>query len=453
MAYLTLSYRDFGDGLLRLNDALGAPGLRETLGTVVWLYHNAQKAERDRGTALEIAKWCLLDVEMWPTSEAVVKALADCEYIKALDDGQYVIRDMDRQLKKLAASRKANQWSKRKREEAKAEAQEPVVAPLEPMGEAVEEPLKPWAKDARVEKFKHRGCDIQLEHDGNPTPGHYTGVWTGFIWNPKRTGGHAFNTDCASFEDACLYAKREAAKLNPPTPLRAPLPPAAPSAASGPTFSEGRRVSCSPAPESTPMEGERSVEGEGNGEKNGDAPTTAPVRTTNTRRRKTPVNQEVLSTIAPEDLATRKPPRRAKPSAEERVAELRRRIPGSFVWTSYSNAYEKRYGVKPERNAKVSTQATLLVKRIGLELAEQVASFYVEHNDAYYVNRAHPIELLVTQYQKLVTEMRRGVTMTMTKAKRDEVHAETDAAIRNYIAKQEGTDVAKDVSESPVNAG
>lgn len=513
MAYLTLSLQEFDrDRVERLRDALGRPRAAEALGGVVWMYHGAKQAGKDRGTPDEIAVWARVvenfeDASRHPLSvKEWVDALVKCDYIVASDDGTFTIASLAYKARHSEAAKR----SRERRKLASAIPSEPKqhalpdhlkeglqaidamvdkeILETPTLGQVLdattksgtgktipiaryEEELPPretgvddvadtedtepeaWEANAQKEKFKHRRCEIELEHDGNPVPGHWTGVWTGYIYNPKRTAGHAFNTECPDILGARAFARMEAEKLNPPTPLRAPLPPAAPSAASGPTFSEGRRVSCSPAPESTPMEGERSVEGEGNGEKNGDAPTTSTARATNTRRRKTPVNQEVLSTIAPEDLAIRKPPRRAKPSAEERVAELRQRIPGSFVWTSYSNAYEKRYGVKPERNAKVSTQAALLVKRIGLELAEQVASFYVEHNDAYYVNRAHPIELLVTQYQKLVTEMRRGVTMTMTKAKRDEVHAETDAAIRNYIAKQEGTDVAKDISESPVDAG
>jgi hypothetical protein len=80
------------------------------------------------------------------------------------------------------------------------------------------------------------------------------------------------------------------------------------------------------------------------------------------------------------------------------------------TWSSYSTAYEDRYGIAPARNAMVNGQLANLVKQLGAEEAPQVASFYVRHEDAFYVRKAHPISLLVTDAQKLRMEWITGRT-------------------------------------------
>ena len=59
------------------------------------------------------------------------------------------------------------------------------------------------------------------------------------------------------------------------------------------------------------------------------------------------------------------------------------------TWNAYKTAYEKRYGIDPIRNAKVSSQIKQFVGRIGYEESPHVAAFFVSHNDSFYARKAH----------------------------------------------------------------
>jgi hypothetical protein len=111
---------------------------------------------------------------------------------------------------------------------------------------------------------------------------------------------------------------------------------------------------------------------------------------------------------------------------------------GGIVWQAYHMAYRERYGVDPLRNAKVNAQCKELAKQIGVERACTVVCYYVERNDAFYVNAKHPLGLCILNLQKLVTERETNTVVTMTDARRVESHSQTDRAIREYAARQEG---------------
>lgn len=91
---------------------------------------------------------------------------------------------------------------------------------------------------------------------------------------------------------------------------------------------------------------------------------------------------------------------------------------GSKVWSAYVEGYRERYGSDPVRNAKTSTQASELVKRLGCESACEVVRFYIRHNDRYYVSKAHPIGLCLADAEGLHTQWQRGRAITSTDAQR-----------------------------------
>jgi hypothetical protein len=107
MAYITLSYRDFGPSLEKLNSELESVGLRESIGTLVFLHYNAQRAEKASGTRQEIASWALHDGEQ---GERVVDALLRSGLITEVSATEFHIEGIERQLKSLTRSKKANQW-------------------------------------------------------------------------------------------------------------------------------------------------------------------------------------------------------------------------------------------------------------------------------------------------------------------------------------------------------
>lgn len=86
------------------------------------------------------------------------------------------------------------------------------------------------------------------------------------------------------------------------------------------------------------------------------------------------------------------------------------------TWDAYSHAYEKRYGAKPVRNAKVNGMLSQFVKRLGVSEAPLVAAFYLTHNDSYYVKNGHQINLMLQNAEKLRMEWFTGQKITGTKA-------------------------------------
>jgi hypothetical protein len=106
------------------------------------------------------------------------------------------------------------------------------------------------------------------------------------------------------------------------------------------------------------------------------------------------------------------------------------------VWEAYSTAYEIRYGHKPARSARENSLCAQLVQRIGIEEAVQVAKFYLDHSDRWYVQKIHPLNLLIADCQKLRTEWLAGEKMTRHKAERCEVTANNDEVFRKFMEKE-----------------
>lgn len=90
---------------------------------------------------------------------------------------------------------------------------------------------------------------------------------------------------------------------------------------------------------------------------------------------------------------------------------------GSAVWKSYSDAYEKRYGAKPVRNAKVNAILKNLLSRIPASEAPAIAAFYVEHPNSFYVQRGHAVDCLLRDAEKLRTEWATDQTITASQAR------------------------------------
>lgn len=101
------------------------------------------------------------------------------------------------------------------------------------------------------------------------------------------------------------------------------------------------------------------------------------------------------------------------------------------VWLAYARAYQKRYGVEPVRNAKVSGQLAQMVAQIGVEKSMAVASYFPSHNKAYYVQRYHSVGVMVADAQGLLTEIETGRKVNAETARRNE---KTDANEDVYAA-------------------
>ena len=103
-------------------------------------------------------------------------------------------------------------------------------------------------------------------------------------------------------------------------------------------------------------------------------------------------------------------PKPKKPAAKKEPA------PTTETWNAYAAAYERRYRVPPVRNAAVNGQLSQLVYRLGAIEAPQVAAWYVNHQNQFYVGGGHSVGLLLRDCEKLRTQWATGRQVTATQA-------------------------------------
>ncbi len=99
------------------------------------------------------------------------------------------------------------------------------------------------------------------------------------------------------------------------------------------------------------------------------------------------------------------------------------------IWNAYADAYERRYGVRPDRTYQCNITLQRILDRLPAEIAPQVAAFYVASPEAYYVQLKHPLELLEKQSQKVLTEWKTKTHGSATKAREAERTASNAAAL------------------------
>lgn len=105
---------------------------------------------------------------------------------------------------------------------------------------------------------------------------------------------------------------------------------------------------------------------------------------------------------------------------------------GSMVWESYRDAFQKRYGVEPVRNAKVNAQCKQIHDRLGSD-ASEVVGFYLTHNDGWYLKRQHDLGSLLQAAESLHTQWQRGQAVTSAQVRQ----AEKSIAMSDLISQFE----------------
>lgn len=95
------------------------------------------------------------------------------------------------------------------------------------------------------------------------------------------------------------------------------------------------------------------------------------------------------------------------------------------VWLAYRDAYLKRYGEEPVRNAKVNTNIAGFVRRVGSEEAAAIAEFYVRHNDSFYVRNTHSFAFALRDAESLRTQWAKGKAITQADVRRFEKNQQT----------------------------
>lgn len=110
-------------------------------------------------------------------------------------------------------------------------------------------------------------------------------------------------------------------------------------------------------------------------------------------------------------------------------AETELQIACRETWKSYSSAYFDRYGTEPVRNVKVNSQVKQYVQRLGFKESPQVAAYYLQSNNSYYVTRGHLFDALLSDCEKVRTEWATNSSMTATRAKQIDKHEANRSAV------------------------
>lgn len=117
------------------------------------------------------------------------------------------------------------------------------------------------------------------------------------------------------------------------------------------------------------------------------------------------------------------------------------------TWAAYSEAYERRYGAKPVRNASVNAKIKQFVLRIGHDESPAVAEFYVDRvSDSFVVRKVHDVGLLLSGAEGYRTQWAAGAAMTATRA------AQADKSQANYDAAAEAMALIR-AKRGAANAG
>lgn len=90
------------------------------------------------------------------------------------------------------------------------------------------------------------------------------------------------------------------------------------------------------------------------------------------------------------------------------------------VWEAFNIAYLDRYKVEPVRNAKVNSAIAQFVARIGEADAPHIATFFVLHNDSFYVRNMHAFSLALRDAESLRTQWLKGQAITGADVRRFE---------------------------------
>lgn len=117
---------------------------------------------------------------------------------------------------------------------------------------------------------------------------------------------------------------------------------------------------------------------------------------------------------------------RNKPAKKENSIEGGGR--GAEVWENYADAYQKKYGKTPPRNATANTQAKTIWQRLG-EDAFAVVRFYVHHTDRYYVQQKHPLGCVTKDWHRVWCDWKDGSSVS----KGDAQFVEKRAATRKHL--------------------
>lgn len=84
----------------------------------------------------------------------------------------------------------------------------------------------------------------------------------------------------------------------------------------------------------------------------------------------------------------------------------------SLTWQAYEEEYQKRYRVKPTRNAKVMGQVAQFCKRVPAAEAPSIVRYFLSHPKSFYVQKLHEFGLCLADAESLRTQFLAQTTVT-----------------------------------------
>lgn len=108
----------------------------------------------------------------------------------------------------------------------------------------------------------------------------------------------------------------------------------------------------------------------------------------------------------------------------------------SETWRAYEDAYLLRWNQNPVRNAQVNSQMKKFVERVGVQDAPDIAKFYLAHNKKFYIEKCHPVGLMLADAEALATQWKNNSPITDLSVK-DIKKAEKQAELSAWL-KDEG---------------
>jgi hypothetical protein len=99
------------------------------------------------------------------------------------------------------------------------------------------------------------------------------------------------------------------------------------------------------------------------------------------------------------------------------------------AWDAYFFAYLDRYGVEAIKNKPANYCIADFVKRVGEQDAPAILSFYVQHNDSFYLKATHQLNLALRDAESLRTQWMKGKAITMSDVRKFEKQHENNTMV------------------------
>jgi len=123
-------------------------------------------------------------------------------------------------------------------------------------------------------------------------------------------------------------------------------------------------------------------------------------------------------------------------NAPAKIKKTSAKAPTTETWNAYKSAYFERYGTEPVRNASVNAKLKQFVERVGIDQSPQIAAYYLGLSTRWYVEKLHPVGLMVSDAEALHTQWATGIQVTGTQARHEERTSHNAKVVREVIAEE-----------------